>query len=212
MPEEIGPVEAGEKTNTLTPSSLRCLLAIRELAQGNEQVASISIARKLGVKPPSVWRVVELLRQGGLIEKESYGKIELTNTGWQTAERMQRRVRTLRAILSRQLGLNEQDSLQGAMLFVTSMEESSQQAMIAHVAALKGGDPMMPLNLAPQGEESIIRKISGTNDVKKHLSDLGFVVGGTVSVVTQTNGNLIVNVKESRIAISCEMAQKIIIR
>lgn len=69
----------------------------------------------------------------------------------------------------------------------------------------------MPLSLASMGEENIIRRIGGTPEVKKHLSDLGFVVGGTVSVVTQTNGNLIVNVKESRIAISKEMAQRIMV-
>ena len=57
----------------------------------------------------------------------------------------------------------------------------------------------------------MIRRIGGTAEVKKHLSDLGFVVGGSVSVVAQTGGNLIVNVKESRIAISKEMAQKIMI-
>lgn len=57
----------------------------------------------------------------------------------------------------------------------------------------------------------MIRRIGGTTEVKKHLSDLGFVVGGSVSVVAQTGGNLIVNVKESRIAISKEMAQKIMI-
>ena len=70
---------------------------------------------------------------------------------------------------------------------------------------------MMPLLLADVGEENIIRKVGGSQEVKKHLEDLGFVVGGMVSVISEINGNLIVNVKDSRIAISREMAQKIMI-
>lgn len=67
----------------------------------------------------------------------------------------------------------------------------------------------MPLNLAEPGEESIIRKIGGKPEVKQHLENLGFVVGGAVSVISEMGGNVIVNVKESRIAISKEMAGKI---
>ena len=70
---------------------------------------------------------------------------------------------------------------------------------------------MMPLILASEGEENIIKKIGGRPEVKKHLENLGFVVGGNVKVVTTVNGNLIVNVKEARVAISKEMAQRIMI-
>jgi len=70
---------------------------------------------------------------------------------------------------------------------------------------------MMPLIVADMGEEYIIRKIGGSPEVRKHLEDLGFVVGGMVTVVTSMGGNLIVNIKESRVAISREMAQKIMI-
>ena len=70
---------------------------------------------------------------------------------------------------------------------------------------------MMPLILAAAGETNTIRKVSGNPEVKKHLEDLGFVVGGEVTVVSAIGGNLIVNVKESRIAISEEMARKIMI-
>lgn len=70
---------------------------------------------------------------------------------------------------------------------------------------------MMPLIVADMGEEYIIRKIGGSPEVKKHLEDLGFVVGGFVTVVSSMGGNLIVNIKESRVAISREMAQKIMI-
>ena len=72
-------------------------------------------------------------------------------------------------------------------------------------------DAMMPLILAAAGETNTIRKVSGNPEVKKHLEDLGFVVGGEVTVVSAIGGNLIVNVKESRIAISREMAGKIMV-
>lgn len=69
----------------------------------------------------------------------------------------------------------------------------------------------MPLALAPIGEENIIKRIGGKQEVKAHLETLGFVVGGAVTIVSAMGGNIIVNVKESRIAISKEMAQKIMI-
>lgn len=70
---------------------------------------------------------------------------------------------------------------------------------------------MMPLTLAEIGEENRIKKIGGRQEVKAHLENLGFVVGGAVTVINTIGGNVIVNVKESRIAISKEMAQKIMI-
>ena len=70
---------------------------------------------------------------------------------------------------------------------------------------------MMPLTLATVGEENIIKRIGGLPEVRQHLENLGFVVGGTVTVITMLGGNVIVNVKEARIAISKEMAQKIMI-
>ena len=70
---------------------------------------------------------------------------------------------------------------------------------------------MMPLIFANIGEQNIIRKVGGSPEVKKHLEDLGFVAGGSVTVVSSMGGNLIVNVKESRVAISREMAGKIMV-
>ena len=70
---------------------------------------------------------------------------------------------------------------------------------------------MMPLNVAVPGEENLIRKIGGSPDVKKHLEDLGFVVGGTVTLVTVLNGNVIVNVKNARIALDADMARRIMV-
>ncbi len=70
---------------------------------------------------------------------------------------------------------------------------------------------MMPLTLATTGENNIIKRIGGNPEVKKHLENLGFVVGGNVQIINRLGGNVIVNVKEARIAISEEMAQKIMI-
>ena len=70
---------------------------------------------------------------------------------------------------------------------------------------------MLPLAIAGTGEELMIRKISGSPEVKKHLDDLGFVAGGTVMVVSALGGNIIVKVKEARVAISEEMARRIMV-
>ena len=70
---------------------------------------------------------------------------------------------------------------------------------------------MMPLTLANIGEENLIHRVGGNAEVKKHLEDLGFVAGGTVTVVAALGGYVIVKVKEARIAISEEMARKIMI-
>lgn len=70
---------------------------------------------------------------------------------------------------------------------------------------------MMPLTLAEIGKENIVKRITGKQQVKSHLEDLGFVVGSTITVINTIDGNVIVNIKESRIAISREMAQKIMV-
>lgn len=76
---------------------------------------------------------------------------------------------------------------------------------------LKGLMKMMPLSLAGVGEQNTIKRIGGSPEVKQHLENLGFVVGSTVTIVNTLGGNVIVNVKESRIAISEEMARKIMV-
>lgn len=70
---------------------------------------------------------------------------------------------------------------------------------------------MMPLNLLNAGEQSTIKRIGGSPEVKKHLNNLGFVVGSNITVINTLAGNVIVNVKEARIAISEEMARKIMV-
>lgn len=68
---------------------------------------------------------------------------------------------------------------------------------------------MMPLNFAEVGTQQIVKKIGGSPEVKKHLENLGFYVGGEVSVISMLGGNVIVKVKESRIALNDELARKI---
>jgi len=70
---------------------------------------------------------------------------------------------------------------------------------------------MMPLNLADPGTELIVKKVGGSPEVKQHLADLGFNVGGTVTLLSVLNGNIIVKVKESRLAINEDLARKIMV-
>lgn len=69
----------------------------------------------------------------------------------------------------------------------------------------------MPLTFANIGEQNTIKKVGGGNDVKNRLEDLGFAVGADVTVISKMMGSVIVNIKESRVAISEEMAKKILI-
>ena len=70
---------------------------------------------------------------------------------------------------------------------------------------------MMPLSLANIGEENLILKVGGKPEVKKHLENLGFVAGESATLISSLGGNVIVKVKEARIAISEEMARKIMV-
>ena len=70
---------------------------------------------------------------------------------------------------------------------------------------------MLPLTMANPGEPVTIKKIGGKAETKKFLETLGFVVGGVVTVVSEISGNMIVNVKDSRVAIGKDMANKIIV-
>lgn len=70
---------------------------------------------------------------------------------------------------------------------------------------------MLPLIHGDIGKKYIIKHMGGSSEVKKHLENLGFIVGGTVTIISTLGGNLIVNVKDARIAISKEMAMKIMI-
>ena len=70
---------------------------------------------------------------------------------------------------------------------------------------------MMPLTMAKSGETVTIRKISGKDEVRQHLAELGFVADSDVTVVSEIAGNLIVQVKDSRIALDKTMANRIMV-
>jgi len=70
---------------------------------------------------------------------------------------------------------------------------------------------MIPLAYAVPGEINTVKKVGGSAEIKKHLEDMGVVVGGNVTVVSSLSGNIIVNIKNSRIAISEEMAKRIMV-
>ena len=70
---------------------------------------------------------------------------------------------------------------------------------------------MMPLTMANAGEENIIKKVGGKEDTRRFLENLGFVVGAAVTVISQVEGNIIVNIKDSRVAIGKDMVNKIMV-
>ena len=70
---------------------------------------------------------------------------------------------------------------------------------------------MMPLGMAQVGETNIIRKITGRDEVRQHLAEIGFVVGEEVRVVSELGGNLILSVKDSRVALHKSMAMRILV-
>ncbi len=69
----------------------------------------------------------------------------------------------------------------------------------------------MPLTMVKEGESNVIKKVGGKEETRKFLENLGFVSGGTVTVISMLNGNMIVNVKDSRVAIGRDMANHIIV-
>lgn len=69
----------------------------------------------------------------------------------------------------------------------------------------------MPLTMVPTGEPNVIKKIGGKEGTRRFLENLGFVTGGMVTVVSEIGGNMIVNVKDSRVAIGKDMANKILV-
>lgn len=69
---------------------------------------------------------------------------------------------------------------------------------------------MMPLTMMKAGEPSVIKRVGGKEETRRFLENLGFVSGGTVTVISETGGNMIVNVKDSRVAISKELSKHIL--
>ena len=76
---------------------------------------------------------------------------------------------------------------------------------------MKIGDDFMPLTMVKEGEANVIKKIGGKEETRRFLENLGFIAGGTVTVISMINGNVIVNVKDSRVAIGKDMANHIMV-
>ena len=70
---------------------------------------------------------------------------------------------------------------------------------------------MMPLTMVNPGEENVIKKVGGKEETRRFLENLGFVTGGVVTVISEIGGNMIVNVKDSRVEIGKDMANKIMV-
>ncbi len=82
---------------------------------------------------------------------------------------------------------------------------------VQQVISVKWRGNKMPLSMAKTGEENCIRRVGGQTETRQFLEKLGFVAGGRVTVVAELSGNVIVSIKDSRIAISRELASKIIV-
>ena len=76
---------------------------------------------------------------------------------------------------------------------------------------MRRGDECMPLSMANVGEKMEIKKVGGKEETRQFLEKLGFVVGGIITVISDINGSMIVNVKDSRVAIGRDMANKIVV-
>ena len=70
---------------------------------------------------------------------------------------------------------------------------------------------MMPLSMVKEGEENIMQRVGGKEETRRFLENLGFVIGSPVTVVSEIGGNMIVNIKDSRVAIGKDMANKIMV-
>lgn len=70
---------------------------------------------------------------------------------------------------------------------------------------------MMPLTMAPTGQENTVKRITGRDETRRFLANLGFVEGGSVTVISEVSGNLIVSVKDTRIALSKSMANRVMV-
>ena len=83
--------------------------------------------------------------------------------------------------------------------------------LVLAFANKKGGVRMMPLGMASVGDVNIIARITGRDEVRSHLAELGFVVGAQVKIVSEMGGNLILSIGDSRIALNRDMAMRIMV-
>lgn len=109
----------------MSPSLIRCLLAVLALSQAYETVASKDVARLLGVKRPTVHRSLEMLQEKGVLDKVPYGDIRLTETGRALAIEMESRRDDLTLLFSRKFGLTPEESVRAALTLMGELKEES---------------------------------------------------------------------------------------
>ncbi len=114
-----------ERSDGMSSSLIRCLLAVLSLSQAYEIVASKDVARLLGVKRPTVHRSLEILREKGVLDKAPYGDIRLTESGRALAKEMEERRDDLTLLFSRKFGLTPEESIRAALILMSELKEES---------------------------------------------------------------------------------------
>jgi DtxR family transcriptional regulator, Mn-dependent transcriptional regulator len=118
----------------MTASLIRCLLAVLALNENYERVASKDVAHLLGVRKPTIHNTLLTLQERGLIDKERYGDVHLTDEGLDTAHRLERQRDDLALLFSRELGLEPEESVRAAILMISELSEESLARMCARTA------------------------------------------------------------------------------
>ena len=123
----------------MTASLIRCLLAVLALSDTSERVASKDVAHLLGVRKPTIHNTLLALQERGLIDKERYGDVHLTDEGLAAARRLERQRDDLALLFARELGLESEEAVRAAILMISELSEDSVERMCAR-AAKKGVD------------------------------------------------------------------------
>ena len=118
----------------MTASLIRCLLAVLALNENYERVASKDVAHLLGVRKPTIHNTLLTLQERGLIDKERYGDVHLTDEGLDTTHRLERQRDDLALLFSRELGLEPEESVRAAILMISELSEESLARMCARAA------------------------------------------------------------------------------
>ena len=122
----------------MTASLIRCLLAVLALSDTFERVASKDVAHLLGVRKPTIHNTLLALQERGLIDKERYGDVHLTDEGLAAARRLERQRDDLALLFARELGLESEEAVRAAIM-ISELSEDSVERMCAR-AAKKGVD------------------------------------------------------------------------
>lgn len=117
----------------MSPSLIRCLLAVLALSEAYDSVLSKDVARLLGIKRPTVHRSLAVLQEKGLIHKETYGDIHLTELGCETAQRMERHRDDLTLLFSRDYGLAPEESVAAALVLISELSDESLNRLAERV-------------------------------------------------------------------------------